>query len=71
VSKPLLEVAALSLLLSLSITFMVVFNIAVLNGGSTTVILTLYDEMVAELLLLNVVVWPTISAGLYHYHRYR
>ena len=65
--KPLIEVLGVALLLGLSITFMTIFNNAVLNGGSTVVDINDRGEMVVELLLLNLVVWPTISVGLYHW----
>ena len=67
--KPLIEVLGVALLLGLSITFMTIFNNAVLNGGSTVVDINDRGEMVVELLLLNLVVWPTISVGLYQWHR--
>jgi len=60
-----IEVLAIALLLALSITLTVVFNIAVLNGGQTVVQVDKYGEMVPELLLLTLVVWPTISVGLH------
>jgi len=46
---------------------MVVFNMAVLNGGQTVVTVNRYGEMVPELLLLHFIVWPTVSAGLAHW----
>lgn len=57
---------AVGFLLALSITFMSVFNNAVLNGGTTLVDLNRYGEMIPELLLLNFVIWPTISLGLFY-----
>ena len=68
-SKAWLEVLALSFLLSLAIVFTVIFNMAVLGGGKTTVYLNKYGEMIPELLLLHFVVWPVISVGLYLWHR--
>ena len=68
-SKAWLEVLALSFLLSLAIVFTVIFNMAVLGGGKTTVHLNKYGEMIPELLLLHFVVWPVISVGLYLWHR--
>ena len=65
--KPLIEVLGVALLLGLSITFMTIFNNAVLNGGSTVVDINSHGEMIVELLLLNLVVWPAISVGLYHW----
>ncbi len=67
-SKSWVEVMALSFLLSLAIVFTVIFNVAILNGGSTTVYLNKYGEMIPELLLLHFVVWPVISVGLYLWH---
>ena len=60
-----LEVLALSFLLALSITFMVVFNTAVLGGGKTLVRVNKYGEMIPELLILHFIVWPVISVALY------
>ena len=51
-----LEVLALSFLLALSLTFMVVFNTAVLGGGKTTVKVNKYGEMIPELLILHFIV---------------
>jgi len=68
-NKSWLEVLALSFLLSLAIVFTVIFNMAVLGGGKTTVYLNKYGEMIPELLLLHFVVWPVISVGLYLWHR--
>ena len=69
-SKAWLEVLALSFLLSLAIVFTVIFNMAVLGGGKTTVYLNKYGEMIPELLLLHFVVWPVISVGLYLWHKH-
>ena len=60
-----LEVLALSFLLALSLTFMVVFNNAVLAGGKTVVKVNKYGEMIPELLILHFIVWPVISVALY------
>ena len=60
-----LEVLALSFLLALSLTFMVVFNTAVLGGGKTLVRVNKYGEMIPELLILHFIVWPVISVALY------
>ena len=60
-----LEVLALSFLLALSLTFMVVFNTAVLGGGKTLVKVNKYGEMIPELLILHFIVWPVISVALY------
>ena len=60
-----LEVLAVSFLLALSITFMVVFNTAVMGGGKTLVRLNKYGEMIPELLILHFIVWPVISVALY------
>ena len=60
-----LEVLAVSFLLALSITFMVVFNTAVLGGGKTLVRVNKYGEMIPELLILHFIVWPVISVALY------
>ena len=60
-----LEVLAVSFLLALSITFMVVFNTAVLGGGKTLVKVNKYGEMIPELLILHFIVWPVISVALY------
>ena len=65
--KSRVEVLAIALLLALSITLTVVFNIAVLNGGKTVVQVNKYGEMIPELLLLTLFVWPVISVGLYHW----
>ncbi len=48
---------------------MTVFNNAVISDGSTVVDITQYGEMVPELLLLHLVVWPVITVGLYQWHR--
>jgi hypothetical protein len=64
-----LEVLAVSFLLALSIVFTVIFNLAVLNGGTTLVKVNKYGEMIPELLLLTLVCWPVISVGLVHWHR--
>ena len=60
-----LGVFAVSFLLALSITFMVVFNTAVLGGGKTLVKVNKYGEMIPELLILHFIVWPVISVALY------
>ena len=60
-----LEVLAVSFLLALSLTFMVVFNTAVLGGGKTLVKVNKYGEMIPELLILHFIVWPVISVALY------
>ena len=60
-----LEVLAVSFLLALSITFMVVFNTAVMGGGKTLVRVNKYGEMIPELLILHFIVWPVISVALY------
>ena len=60
-----LEVLAVSFLLALSLTFMVVFNTAVLGGGKTLVRVNKYGEMIPELLILHFIVWPVISVALY------
>ena len=60
-----LQVLAVSFLLALSITFMVVFNTAVLGGGKTLVKVNKYGEMIPELLILHFIVWPVISVALY------
>ena len=60
-----LEVLAVAFLLALSITFMVVFNTAVMGGGKTLVRVNKYGEMIPELLILHFIVWPVISVALY------
>lgn len=67
-SASLYEVLAISYLLALSIIAMTIFNNAVIAGGKTVVTIAEYGEMVPELLLLNLIIWPTISVGLYHWH---
>ena len=62
-----IEVYGIAFLLGLSVAFMMVFNNAVVYGGQTLVDLTLYGEMVFELLLLNLVVWPVISVAVWMY----
>jgi len=62
-----IEVYGIAFLLALSVAFMMVFNNAVVYGGQTLVDLTLYGEMVFELLLLNLVVWPIISVAVWMY----
>jgi len=66
-TKSLVEVLGIAFLLALSITFMLIFNNAVLNGGSTVVKVNKYGEMVPELLILNFIVLPTVSVGLYYW----
>jgi len=68
-TKSWLEVFAVAFLLGLSIVFMTVFNNAVIGGGSTVVDIAQYGEQVPELLLLHLVVWPVITAGLYEWHQ--
>jgi len=68
-TKSWLEVFAVALLLGLSILLMTVFNNAVIGGGKTVVDITQYGEMLPELLLLHLVVWPVITVGLYEWHR--
>jgi len=68
-TKSWLEVLAVALLLALSIVFMTVFNNAVIGGGETVVDVAQYGEMVPELLLLHLLVWPVITVGLYEWHR--
>ena len=60
-----LEVLAVAFLLALSITFMVVFNTAVMGGCKTLVRVNKYGEMIPELLILHFIVWPVISVALY------
>ncbi|WP_253739123.1 hypothetical protein [Halohasta salina] len=67
--KSLFEVFAIAFLLGLSIALMTVFNAAILGGGTTVVDVAQHGEMVQELLLLHFVVLPTVSVGLYHWHR--
>jgi len=62
------EVLALAFLLALSIVLMTVFNNAVIGGGSTVVDINHYGEMIPELLLLHLVVWPIITVGLYQWY---
>jgi len=59
-----LRVLAVSFALSLSIVFTLIFNMAVLNGGTTTVVVNRYGEMIPELLLLHLVVWPVMSVAI-------
>lgn len=59
-----IEVLGVSFMLSLSIVMMVVFNMAVINGGQTLVMVNKYGEMIPELLLLNFLVWPVISVAI-------
>jgi len=68
-TKSWFEVFAVAFLLALSIVFMTVFNNAVIGGGSTVVDIAAYGEMVPELLLLHLVVWPVITVGLYKWHQ--
>ena len=68
-AKSWLEVFAVAFLLGLSIVFKTVFNNAVIGGGSTVVDIAQYGEQVPELLLLHLVVWPVITAGLYEWHQ--
>lgn len=68
-TKGRIEVLAVALLLALSITFMTVFNNAILNGGATVVDVSAFGEMMPELLVLHFVVWPVITVGLYQWHR--
>ncbi len=67
-AKDTLELFAIALLLGLSVLFMTVFNNAVINSGTTVVDITYYGEMIPELLLLHLVVWPVITVGLYQWH---
>jgi len=67
-TKNWIEVFALAFLLALSIVLMTVFNNAVIGGGSTVVDITVYGEMVPELLVLHLIVWPVITVGLYQWH---
>ena len=67
--KSRVEVLAIAFLLALSITLTVIFNIALLNGGQTVVKVNKHGEMIPELLLLTLFVWPVISVGIYQWHR--
>lgn len=67
--KNFIEVLSIAFMLALSITFMVIFNLAITGGGSVVVEVNNYGEMVAEMLLLNFIVLPTISVGLYYWHQ--
>jgi len=62
------EVLAIAFLLGLSIVLMTIFNNAVIGGGSTVVDINQYGEMIPELLLLHLIVWPIITVGLYQWH---
>ena len=64
-NKSLLEVLAVALLLGLSVTFMTIFNNAVIGGGETVVDVARYGELIPELLVLHFVVWPVITVGIY------
>ena len=66
--KYMIEVLAVAMLLALAISFMTVFNSAVVGGGETIVSVDHYGEMVAELIILHFVVWPVITVGLYYWH---
>jgi len=68
-TKSWFEVFAVALLLGLSIVFMTVFNNAVISGGTTVVDITQYGEMIPELLVLHLIVWPVITVGLYQWHQ--
>jgi len=68
-TKSWIEVFAIALLLALSVVLMTIFNNAVIGGGSTVVDIAHYGEMVPELLLLHLVVWPVITVGLYQWHQ--
>jgi len=59
-----LRVLAVSFGLSLCIYFTVIFDTAVLGGGETTLYINDYGEMVPELLLLHLVVWPVMSVAI-------
>lgn len=67
--KPAIEVFAVAMLLGMSIVLMTVFNNAVIGGGSTIVNINEHGEMIPELLLLNVVVMPLVSVGLYVWYQ--
>jgi len=68
-TKSWFEILSIALLLALSIVFMTIFNNAVIGGGETVVDIAQYGEMVPELLILHVIVWPVITVGLYEWHR--
>lgn len=67
-SRSWVEVYGIALLLALSILFMSIFNNAVVGGGKTVVDINEYGEMVPELLVLHLLVWPVITLGLYYWH---
>jgi len=60
----LLKTLAVSFGLSLSIVLTAVFMVAAGGGGSVTVYVNQYGEMIPELLLLMLVVWPIMSVAL-------
>jgi len=66
--KSAFEIFGIALLLALSIVLMTIFNNAVIGGGQTVVDISQYGEMVPELLILNLIVWPVITLGLYEWH---
>ena len=66
-SKSGVEILAIALLLALSITLMTIFDNAIINGGTTTVDISQFGEMVPELLVLHFIVWPTVTLGLYEW----
>ena len=68
-SKEKIEVLAIALLLALSISFMTIFNNAIINGGTTVVNVSKFGEMIPEMLVLHLLVWPIISVGLYEWHQ--
>lgn len=68
-TKEKIEVLAIALLLALSVVFMTVFNNAILNGGTTVVDVSRFGEMIPEMLVLHLFVWPVITVGLYQWHQ--
>ena len=53
--------AALALIMS------IVFLFAVVNGGTVTLVLTQFNEMHWEFVLLTFIVWPIMTLGLFYF----
>ena len=64
----LLDALAVSFLLSFSITFAIIFNMAFLNEGTTLVDINKYSEMWLEMVVFNLIGWPIISVAIAKWH---
>ena len=67
--KSLVEILAIGYLLALAIVMTIIFQIAYLQDGRAFVDINSQNEAAIEMYVLNLIVWPTITVGLYAWHK--